>query len=389
MKFGIFLLLEWHAITQEKMVADWMLIFCIIFSNIYTNKAILKDVERFREEPTPVERISLHPLNNVSEEVEYQSVALVEDNGVIRNATKKLLEASQNKDFSKSSVAKDATNDLLNVSTLQKTNKLPTEQNQANELIPFVVYPQPSTTTTKCRLDTNRTSFTVHRNSAFKFVDGSEDTNQLPTNAFRCSITIKKAVPSICQLSLQFHDFDFYHNEKQIEPNSDNFRGKLVAEERETSFCRDGGVKIQTRENTKEEHVICGNLTGQFKELPFDETMKILEIHSTQSSPTSFNFTVRQIDCQENSSLATKTRDISDLLLDAHLGVRSNVVERDSGIQKCNQIIEAEEFVLQSPKYPSNYPNSIDCTTIVYPFNDNICALGNSFSIIQSIFKSV
>jgi hypothetical protein len=41
----------------------------------------------------------------------------------------------------------------------------------------------------------------------------------------------------------------------------------------------------------------------------------------------------------------------------------------------CNRAYREETFVIQSPNYPRGYPGNIECATIVYPVDDNICTL--------------
>ena len=41
----------------------------------------------------------------------------------------------------------------------------------------------------------------------------------------------------------------------------------------------------------------------------------------------------------------------------------------------CNREIGTETFILQSPGYPKEYPNDVDCIVIVYPSSNDICAL--------------
>ena len=123
-----------------------------------------------------------------------------------------------------------------------------------------------------------------------------------------------------------------------------------------------------------------------------------------QHKPT-YNITVRQIDCPKEVQMDD---DLNNLLLQVHtqslfplpvtdaagennlilVGLRDSNQQGDisnrqtddvSEVLNCNQIISSSEFVLQSPNYPANYPNNVQCVAIVYPSSNNICALGKFY----------
>ena len=68
-----------------------------------------------------------------------------------------------------------------------------------------------------------------------------------------------------------------------------------------------------------------------------------------------YNLTIRQIECdEENQFIITEDTD------EASKGSEYDFEEEeDSELPKCDKIIQTSEFVLQSPKYPSEYPNGV------------------------------
>ena len=68
-----------------------------------------------------------------------------------------------------------------------------------------------------------------------------------------------------------------------------------------------------------------------------------------------YNLTIRQIECdEENQSIITEDTD------EASKGSEYDFEEEeDSELPKCDKTIQTSEFVLQSPKYPSEYPNGV------------------------------
>ena len=87
-------------------------------------------------------------------------------------------------------------------------------------------------------------------------------------------IKVKKAVPTICSLDLEFNQF-------QVN-------------------CEDGKNGLEVKED-----VLCGDLTGQTVTLAFDKD-ELLEIRlaGMMSNGEDYNVTVRQIDCPDSNSAA-------------------------------------------------------------------------------------
>ena len=85
-------------------------------------------------------------------------------------------------------------------------------------------------------------------------------------------IKVKKAVPTICSLDLEFNQF-------QVN-------------------CEDGKIGLEVKEE-----LLCGELTGQTVTLAFDED-ELLEIRLSgmMSNSEDYNVTVRQIDCPDSNS---------------------------------------------------------------------------------------
>ena len=70
-----------------------------------------------------------------------------------------------------------------------------------------------------------------------------------------------------------------------------------------------------------------------------------------------YNLTIRQIDCDEENQLISRITEDTDV---ASKGSEYDYEEEeDSESLKCDKTIKASEFVLQSPKYPSEYPNGV------------------------------
>ena len=47
--------------------------------------------------------------------------------------------------------------------------------------------------------------------------------------------------------------------------------------------------------------------------------------------------------------------------------------------ESCNKVVDAKEFLVQSPDFPNAYPDNKDCVITVYPSSDNICSLEMRF----------
>ena len=223
----------------------------------------------------------------------------------------------------------------------------------------------------------SKTSFRIDGNSQFAVDEGAHHINTSDSTILNCSIIIEKSVPSICKLHLQFHEFEFNKKEDSGQMNDDG--SFMLIQESIARVCTNSGIEI--RGAVEQKHKICGNLTTKSQVFPFGENDTSIELYLTylhHNFPPPFNFTVRQINCPEKNLFENKeVQDISNILLEDNLGIQGrSPVERDSN-PDCNRVIQKDEFVLQSPNYPSKYQNNIDCTTIVYPSSDSICALGN------------
>ena len=70
-----------------------------------------------------------------------------------------------------------------------------------------------------------------------------------------------------------------------------------------------------------------------------------------------YNLTIRQLECDgENQLISRITQDTDEASKGSEYDYEE---EEDSESLKCDQTIQASEFVLQSPKYPSEYPNGV------------------------------
>ena len=311
-------------------------------------------------DPNFFEDSSTNFLSHSSGRVEYQTVKLVEENlNRDTNITKRLKPLNDEVSFK-----------ILDQQTSEQTTIKEVKS-------PLVVYPKSSlqTDNTKtCILQNNKTSYTLHKDSDFWMANIGDDPDYTKGSTSNCLIRVEKVVPSICKFSLKFHEFDYGQRNGELLQaiNRDTALGEEVSDQ----LCKDGGLLLETEDG--KEHKICGNLTGQLMEFPFYNDIIDVRLFSTQWIPNFapfFNITMRQIDCPEIDLYTNEVEDITNLLLRAHLGGSRRTVERDS-LPDCNEIVDKEEFILQSPNYPSKYPNDIDCTTIVYPSSRMICALG-------------
>jgi hypothetical protein len=116
----------------------------------------------------------------------------------------------------------------------------------------------------------------------------------------------------------------------------------------------------------------CGNMTGTSSVVEFGPSVKELTFEFVRSSNESFyNVTVRQIDCGQTQKLSDGSLDEYDKNAEPKVDQFRAPEAEDS----CNKNIDAREFLVQSPGYPSSYPNNQDCIITVYPAGDNICSL--------------
>ena len=363
---------------------------CVILNRPHKGNASMQDAESFQEHSNNVEELPLNSPTYISDKNEYQSVQLVEDIDPERDVVRVLssiLKAASNSVASEdetghNKLSKDITkNELIQTSNdtkLRKNNLVSSHINGLVKSNPHIVFPEPAKLEQNCILRNNTTSFTIDQNSCFIDEGGSGIAQKTDTGTLNCTIIVDKVVPSICKLSIQFHDFEF--NQKEESKQKGDVGNKILEGKDNEIVCERYGLIVKGGNVTKQYSNMCGNLTGQFRDFPFKENSSTLELFSTyrnRTSSPSFNLTVRQINCQQEHMATNEVQVISKLLLQAHLGVRNSV--QKSSIGDCNQVIEQEEFVLQSPNYPSKYPNNINCTTIVYPSSNNICALGNNF----------
>ena len=255
---------------------------------------------------------------------------------------------------------------------VQRSNK------SVNGSTPFLVYPLPTNKYAECILRYRSTSFRIDENSKF---EGKEKELSSNLGNAHCTIIVEKAVPSICQLSLQFHEPVFNANTL----NDQNLLNNIDISENpgDEELCNSNGIQVHINKDefngTKK---IC-NFTKDFHIFPFEENTIQIDIpnHRQDFSQYHLNFTVRQIACSDHhlrlDSMQDRSTDIDLHGINDHENwPEENALARANFPQGCNKVIDQEEFVLQSPNYPSKYPNNVDCTTIVYPSSNNICALG-------------
>ena len=167
------------------------------------------------------------------------------------------------------------------------------------------------------------------------------------------SVTLQRSQDSICQLELQFNAFDWGSNEE------------------------DCSLKIQS--NGQLTDSICGKVElGKRIRVRFAEeanaTIDLDFVNTDEELDFYYNITLRQILCQPPQLIARDS-----------LEYDGNEVLENPG---CGQTIRSAEFILQSPKYPRNYPDDFDCYTRVLPFNDNICSLELRFDEFR-LFEDV
>ena len=323
------------------MVLYWTFFVCV--TSIITldkSNALIKDPETSQQHPKLVQDNS----SAVLRAKEYKGIQLVVENEVDRNVS-------------------ESTN-MVDLPKIKQKDSGIQDPIKRDKLTPYLVYPESFPEERRCVVRNSTTSFRIDGSSQFAIDEGARHINSSDSTILNCSIIIKKAVPSICKLHLQFHEFE---NENSRVMNDD------------AQVCENSGIEV--RGNVKQKYKICGNLTAKSQVLPFGENDTSIELYLTylhQNFPPLFNFTVRQINCPETKLFENEeVQDISNSLLKDSLGIQGrSPVERASN-PDCNRVIQKEEFVLQSPNYPSKYQNNIDCTTIVYPSSDSICALGN------------
>ena len=95
-----------------------------------------------------------------------------------------------------------------------------------------------------------------------------------------------------------------------------------------------------------------------------------------------YNITLRQILCPSPQALqlaATTSR--------SSFEYEDN--EESLENLECGQTIQSSEFILQSPKYPRNYQDNLDCYIRVLPFNANICSLELRFDEFRLAESSI
>ena len=95
-----------------------------------------------------------------------------------------------------------------------------------------------------------------------------------------------------------------------------------------------------------------------------------------------YNITLRQILCPSPQALqlaATPSR--------SSFEYEDN--EESLENLECGQTIQSSEFILQSPKYPRNYQDNLDCYIRVLPFNANICSLELRFDEFRLAESSI
>ena len=230
---------------------------------------------------------------------------------------------------------------------------------------PVLVFPLPNNEESGCLIRNRSTSFRIDKDSLADAIDTETDSS---TYASDCLIIVEKAVPSICKLSFELHEPML----KDKEAKND-----------EQELCKNGGIQIHTQENEHNRVQKICNFQKKFHIFPFEKDTIRITLPNTRIdvSRNDFNFTVRQINCPDHHSLTNLMQDRSSHQdsHDRHEGENwenENALARSNFPLDCNQVIDQEEFVLQSPNYPSKYPNNVDCTTIVYPSSNNICALG-------------
>ncbi|XP_059084293.1 uncharacterized protein LOC131881452 isoform X2 [Tigriopus californicus] len=184
-----------------------------------------------------------------------------------------------------------------------------------------------------CRASYSLTSFNL---ASFE----GQDTN--------CTFEVIPSLPSICRLSLEFHHF--------------------ISSARSGELCTTSGIQIGDGQRK------CGNLTGKYEEIRFGDGPIEIQIISEDNANTSndssesieYNITVRQINCAQPED--TK-------LMLAQADASTSEVTSLRQEQGCNEIYNLEEFIIQSPKYPNQYPASTDCSITVFASDANICFL--------------
>ena len=150
-----------------------------------------------------------------------------------------------------------------------------------------------------------------------------------------CSYIVHRASDDVCKLSVQFNKF----SRPAVE--TDDFRGCVVVAGKETFCAGDDDLS-----------------EGDRRSVELDEGDGDVVVESSGwAEGTGFNITVRQISCANGT--------FED---DGLVGLRG-------GLESCDKFVNAPEFLIQSPNYPFAYPNDVDCSTLVYPANDNICFL--------------
>ena len=265
-------------------------------------------------------------------------------------------------------------NNTFFANLVQSSNK------SANGSKPFLVYPLPTNKYDECILRNHSTSFRIDENSKF---EAKENDKEFSFNFGKavCTIIVEKAVPSICQLSLQFHEPVFNNNTPEDQNLLNNIDISTNPSDKE--LCNNNGIQVHVSKNGFNGSKKICNFTREFHIFPFEENIIRIDLPTNMLdfSEYNLNFTVRQIACSDHhlrvDSMQDRSTDIDLHGTNDHENwPEENALARANFPQGCNQVIDQEEFVLQSPNYPSKYPNNIDCTTIVYPSSNNICALG-------------
>ena len=251
------------------------------------------------------------------------------------------------------------------IDEIPSDNQLESSSSDDVDSKPLLVFPSLINEKPVCLLRNRSTSFRIDKD----FLLDAKDTETDSTfNASDCLIIVEKAVPSICKLSFELHEPMLKDRES-------------INDEQE--LCKNGGIQIHTQENENTEgHKIC-NFQKRFHIFPFEKDAIRIAMPNNQLdvSRNDFNFTVRQINCPNHHSMTDLMQDRSSHpdnhdTREGENWENENALARSNLPLDCNQVIDQEEFVLQSPNYPSKYPNNVDCTTIVYPSSNNICALG-------------
>ena len=171
-----------------------------------------------------------------------------------------------------------------------------------------------------------------------------------------CAFTIQRNHPTICKMELEFIAFDwgqYNNNEEGTQECEDAALTVILENGKLDTFCGDsfdasnGTIEVNLFENDQSIELIFNRFGNRSKD------------------GGNYNVTVRQIVCSDEGANLISTRDSLSYPEYDNFGTAS----------LCGQTIQKQEFVLQSPNYPRNYDNNLDCYIRILPSDEDICSL--------------